>query len=373
MWMEIFQTGTHTSANGVTKTYTQDDLRSIADLYNGQTDHEAPLVIGHPEQNGPAYGWAKSLAPIGDRLYAFVDQVSDAVKEANRKGQYKKISVSLYDNGLLRHIGLLGATPPAVKGMEPVKFNDGDQDFHVFGQTEEPDDTVINAFREKVKSIFETLKKKLSPDVGLDFAAVEKEFGFTLDTVNLEEDNMTNEELDKKWTQQFEEYQTSMKTIIDAQAAEIVTLKSTIAEKDNTHAMEIKKLQFADNSTVFSAELDRFIADGKVLPAEKDSLIAEFADYQEADSRIAYGSDQKSLTMKFRERLAARTPVRPSRTPFATAEKVTGQSAKGLPAQFFAYADSVAPDHLALHEKIQEYAETHKVTYEQAAQMVTSG
>ena len=128
LWMEVFRTGTHTSGNGITKTYTEADLVSIADTYNSQKGHEAPLVIGHPDTDSPAFGWTKQLKVAGGKLLAFVDQITDSVIDAIKAGHYKKISIALYGDNLLRHIGLLGATPPAVKGLAPVQFSEAEFD-----------------------------------------------------------------------------------------------------------------------------------------------------------------------------------------------------------------------------------------------------
>ena len=60
MNFEIFKTGTHTSDKGVSKEYTLEDLNFIAESYKPDED-EAPIVIGHPEENDPAFGWVSSL------------------------------------------------------------------------------------------------------------------------------------------------------------------------------------------------------------------------------------------------------------------------------------------------------------------------
>ncbi len=57
---EIFKAGTHTSSNGTTKDYSIKDLEFIASSYN-PAENEAPIVIGHPLNNSPAYGWIDLL------------------------------------------------------------------------------------------------------------------------------------------------------------------------------------------------------------------------------------------------------------------------------------------------------------------------
>ena len=123
MEFEIFKTGTHTSDKGVTKTYTQDDLNFIASSYL-PSEHEAPIVIGHPVDNSPAFGWIESLKVVGDKLMAKAKDVVPEFKEALQKKLYKKRSVSLDADGKLRHVGFLGGAAPAVKGLADIKFSD---------------------------------------------------------------------------------------------------------------------------------------------------------------------------------------------------------------------------------------------------------
>jgi hypothetical protein len=126
MIIPFFRTGTHTDSSGKTDTYSADELDRRIALYNEQHDHEAPVVIGHPANNGPAWAWVKRLFRRGEICYAEADQVDDGFASALRDGRFKKVSASWYGSGLLRHIGFLGATPPAVKGLPQFTFAEGD-------------------------------------------------------------------------------------------------------------------------------------------------------------------------------------------------------------------------------------------------------
>lgn len=67
--IEIMCTGTFTAANGREETLTHAHLEHIAGAYD-LGYHEAPVVIGHPPSNGPAYGWVKSLRFASGKLLA---------------------------------------------------------------------------------------------------------------------------------------------------------------------------------------------------------------------------------------------------------------------------------------------------------------
>lgn len=122
MWIDVLKTGTFTANNGKAVAFTGEDLDAIRDGYDPE-NRKAPLVFGHPKENGPAFGWAKELRRVGGKLQARFDQVSDTVKDLVQKGHYKKVSLSLFpDKKTLRHVGLLGAAQPAVPGLGDVAF-----------------------------------------------------------------------------------------------------------------------------------------------------------------------------------------------------------------------------------------------------------
>ena len=123
MEFEIFKTGSHTSDKGITKDYSLDDLNFIAQSYDPAVQ-EAPIVIGHPVDSSPAYGWVDSLKVVGDRLIAKAKDLIPEFKEALSNKLYKKRSISLDSEGKLRHIGFLGGALPAVKGLADIQFSD---------------------------------------------------------------------------------------------------------------------------------------------------------------------------------------------------------------------------------------------------------
>jgi len=149
--LHIFRAGTHHGANGSVIDYTEEDVQAIADLYDPDL-HEAPLVVGHPSDNQPAFGWVDSLAANGADLRAKPRQVEQSFADAVREGRFKKISASFYPPGhpnhpvpsagepYLRHVGFLGAKAPAVKGLEtPQLSDDGDLTTVTFDLSD-PDD-----------------------------------------------------------------------------------------------------------------------------------------------------------------------------------------------------------------------------------------
>lgn len=120
-WTKVFRAGTY--PQGV---FTATDVQQVVDNYDPADP--APLVIGHPKIDTPAFGWVSELRREGDTLLAQFGQVVAGARELVAKGLYKKLSVRLrQDEGrgwTLRHVGLLGAHPPAVEGLGPINFGE---------------------------------------------------------------------------------------------------------------------------------------------------------------------------------------------------------------------------------------------------------
>ncbi|MEQ6331519.1 peptidase [Pseudomonas chengduensis] len=135
--LPILPAGRHTALDGRPVEFTEAILQEIAETYDPAL-HEAPLVIGHPKLNGPAYGWAKSLEMRDGMLFAEPHQVVPEFAEAANRKMYKKRSASVYlpdspgnpvpGKHYLRHIGFLGAMPPAIKGIPDAELNFAEDD-----------------------------------------------------------------------------------------------------------------------------------------------------------------------------------------------------------------------------------------------------
>lgn len=134
IWKEVFKAGVHTDANGNEREWTEEDLNAIVEKYNNQLPderHDAPVVIGHPVNNSPAYAWVEQLKKNGDTIEAKFSQIDPQFEELIKEGRYKKVSIALYPDMMLRHVGFLGAVPPAVKGLKDSEFS-GDKQFISF-------------------------------------------------------------------------------------------------------------------------------------------------------------------------------------------------------------------------------------------------
>jgi hypothetical protein len=100
-------------------------------------------VLGHPENDAPAFGWVEGLKREGNVLFAKLKQVSPQLDQLVESGAFKKRSIMLYrDPPMLRHLGFLGAMPPEVKGLADLKlceFRDGNREHQAIDFNQESD------------------------------------------------------------------------------------------------------------------------------------------------------------------------------------------------------------------------------------------
>jgi hypothetical protein len=124
-WIAIFKGGPQTDSKGQVRD--GDALMDKAITTFDPAHHEPPLVVGHPKDNSPAFGWVAGLKKAGSVLYAKFKDVVPEFENLVKGGSYKKRSAAFYPDGRLRHVGFLGAVPPAVKGLADLKFEDGQE------------------------------------------------------------------------------------------------------------------------------------------------------------------------------------------------------------------------------------------------------
>lgn len=131
---QIFKAGVPvTSMEGTVVKFSDADLQGIAERYDPKL-HEAPLIIGHPQHDAPAYGWVRGLAFADGALSVEEHQVDPQFEDLRQKGRFKKVSATFYTptcknnptpgQYYLRDVGFLGAMAPAVKGLRSASFAD---------------------------------------------------------------------------------------------------------------------------------------------------------------------------------------------------------------------------------------------------------
>ena len=124
-WVEISRIGRHRDAKGFERNLTREMFEKVIANFEQAT---SPIVVGHPESDtAPAFGWAAELRLNGDALEARFADTDPNFEQLVADGRFKKRSASFYlDPPSLRHVGFLGATPPAIKGLRDIQFAEGE-------------------------------------------------------------------------------------------------------------------------------------------------------------------------------------------------------------------------------------------------------
>ncbi len=123
-WVEIFRAGDQVARDGTAFKFTAADLDQMIESH--QAGFRAPLVIGHPKENDPAYGWADQLKRDGNSLFAKFRDVTPEFAAAVDAGHYRSRSVRVIKDlasgkWLVDHIGFLGAQRPAIP-LAPMEY-----------------------------------------------------------------------------------------------------------------------------------------------------------------------------------------------------------------------------------------------------------
>jgi hypothetical protein len=104
----------HWDKDGVFHSKEQENVRS------------APIVIGHPEQDAPAFGSIDCLGVTANKLVGYTYDVPDSIRMGIREGKYPRNAAQFFgpENPsnptpgfwFLKHVGLKGPVPREVRG-----------------------------------------------------------------------------------------------------------------------------------------------------------------------------------------------------------------------------------------------------------------
>jgi hypothetical protein len=322
--IEIFRTGKFTPMQGGELSFSAADLAATASGFDPAVAG-APLVVGHPKLDAPAYGWVRGLAVKGDRLVMMPDQVDPAFAAMVNEGRFAKPSASFFrpdakDNPkpgtwYLRHVGFLGAAAPAVQGLKPAHFAGADADIVTF---------------EFARPSF----------VGRVRARLAAKFGGNADQAD---DASVDAAVDGALSEITAAFAAPPKETDMADAAELARREAKLTE--DTAALEARRVEFAAQTATQRAAADDvaievLIKAGKILPAEKSSLVAFMAALG-TDQSVSFAAPDKSqVKTSPRELFLKFAGTLPKRVDFSERAAQNGQTVDFSNAQ--AIADAAA-------------------------------
>lgn len=314
----IFRAGTHTPTSGQSIDFSADTLRAAVAAYDPSL-HEAPIVVGHPKDNHPAYGWVKALEynEATGEVDAIPHQVDASFQEMAQAGRFKKRSASWYlpdapanpkpGTLYLRHVGFLGAQPPAVKGLRDVSFADSEAGVVEFADSNFVASLVARLMRgvrewiiaEKgVDTADKVAPDYLIGDLETQARAPEPQQTPPSDAASInsftEEDPMEIEKL----TARVAELESENATLKASQMpADFAEREANVSAREA--ALSDREAAVARQSV--EARIDAAVKAGRVLPAQRKQ-IADFAmTLADGEALIEFGEGEQAKKVSQRE------------------------------------------------------------------------
>lgn len=329
-------------------------------LYNDQEEEnrrKAPHVLGHPKDNLPAYGWVDELKREGKLLLASCVDMADDFIEGVNKGSYKFRSASIYPNGMLRHVGWLGAMQPAVPGLGEVSFNE-DEDHIAFEDFMEWD----TRWRfDRLAALVQRIREWIIDDKGMEVAdrvipswevdglrpPPEATPEFNQSTPSPTEDDMELKDQVNKLSADFAQAQAENKALKDSLASRDAQIQTLTKAVDDLNAAHIK--------AGITNYCDGLIAEGKMLPTEREYFISDLTEKALA-SAIADFAEGTSPLDRAKAMLNSRTSHR-----LFDAVATPGKASPSTPANFNESGVPADPRGAELDSKVRKYMQDHNI------------
>lgn len=230
------------------KGLTSAHIAEAASLYDA-TVAPAPLVFGHPTNDSPALGHVSGARVEGNKLFLKLKGIAADVIEGVKERRILGRSIAFWHpqhpsnpnpgKYSIRHLGLLGGQAPAIPGLPALKFSADD------GDENEPADAVI-------------------------FAVEEPEAPTPVQTIT---EPAPQAEQVQEPTMTLEEQLAAATARADQAEADATALRTA----EENRATVFAATEAARRETENVAILDQVVADGRILPVERDNLAKLFS------------------------------------------------------------------------------------------------
>ncbi|EAQ6105686.1 peptidase [Salmonella enterica] len=371
--IHIFRAGTHTDMHGRQINFSDADLNEIAQSYNPAL-HEAPVVVGHPKTDAPSYAWVSGIKKDRDGLKAEPRDIDPQFAELVRKRRYSKVSASFYcpdspgnptpGKYYLRHVGFLGAQPPAIKGLKQVSFAEDEEGVVEFADWSlQTTASLFSRIRDFIISQFGIEKAdSVVPDYMID--SLRDEAARTTmtdatpafsDPVGIPAEDAIQPVAEKPAPTPPEEPAVDKELQAKLQK-ENDDLKRQIEERNKAEAQRVATERH--NANVAFA--DSLVSDARLAPAGKGLVVAVLDALGGGDEPVSFsenGSEQP-LVDAFKTQMKKARPL----LDFGEVATADNTDRSAIPAEF-AEAD---PARLEMHTKAVALMKAENITYEAA-------
>ena len=290
--------------SGAVIEFTAADVAAIAAAYDPAV-HEAPHVVGHPTTDGPAYGWVQSLGvnAAGRLCVTTSRQVEPQFAELVTAGRFKKRSASFYPPAhpnnptpgsyYLKHVGWLGAQAPAIKGLAD-NFAAPEDGLLEFGSW---DDEVNAGLWRRVREFFigqfgQETADRVTPAYEVD--ALQREAM----RPEPESTTTTNPNPSPAYAEGAPVPQANNtaadQAALAARAAELDAREAQLRQQEQAQADLARSARCAGHT----AFCDSMVQQGRLLPPERDRMLAFMDALPEAAEVIEFADGDPSKPVK---------------------------------------------------------------------------
>lgn len=281
--IHAFRAGRHVDSRGNAHEWTERDLAELADSYDPAL-REAPVTIGHPAGNAPAWGWIGKVQAKAKDLFTQPSQLQPEFQDMLKRGLFKKVSISVYGRAhpnnpkpgqlYLRHVGFLGAQPPAVAGLADYSFAEadagGDLQVYEFGDWSD----------RRIAEMFAGLRDWLISRFGLE----EAEQAMPRWGVQSLTEEALRPDDDEETPTALPSYSEGASTMPNPNAADLAAREAAVAARETDLQAREAQLQqresaaqHAQRMAQFSEFADGLVRDGRLRPADKARVVAVLA------------------------------------------------------------------------------------------------
>lgn len=370
--LEIFKTGKRTDSQGREWDFSDSIVDEVVREYDPAV-FSAPLVVGHPTMDAPAYGWVNSLSLDKTILKAEPVDVEPQFAALVNDKRFPKISASFFPPShpanpkpgkwYLQHVGFLGAAAPAVPGLKAASFAaDANAVTIEFAAS---DLEVLWSLSRAMRGLRDWMLEK--------FGSEEADKALPDYVVQELESQRERERITEQPTPGFAtpQQQPEVPTVDPKEKAKQEQQTADFAAREATLAAREKALADAE-AKVKCGEIASFAAGlvtaGKLLPREEAGAVAFMASLTDSDTVSFAAADGKATQQPqadwFRDFLSNLPP----RVDFT--ERGAGDDTAATPSFAAPQGFTVDAERLALHNKALAYQAQHKCDYNTAINAV---